>query len=266
MITIREITDFLESIAPLSYQEEYDNSGLLIGDHDTLIDGAVICLDVTPAVVKEAIDRKCGLIIAHHPLIFRGLKRLTGTTPVEQSVIDAIRNDIAVYAIHTNLDNVLLNGVNGKIAERLGLHDITVLAPHEGGSIIGRGAGVVGILSEDISENEFLAHLKESMELKLIRHTQLLGNRVQRIAVCGGSGGFLLSKAIRSGAQFFVSADFKYHDFFDANGRIVIADIGHFESERFTMDLLVDLLRINFSTFAAHLTKTVTNPITYYPW
>lgn len=265
MIRIKEITDYLESVAPLVLQESYDNSGLLIGNSESSIESALISLDVTPAVVKEAIDRQCGMIISHHPLIFRGLKRLTGNTYVEEAVIAAVRNDIAVYAIHTNLDNVLQNGVNGRIAGRIGLENIQVLSPHPVDRDEGRGAGVVGTLPNALEEADFLAHLKNSMDLKVIRHTPLLGRRVQRVAICGGSGSFLLPLAIRSGAEFFVSADFKYHDFFDAEGRIVVADIGHFESERFTMDLLADLIRTKFSTFAAHLTMTVTNPINFYP-
>ena len=261
---IKEITDYLESVAPLSLQEEYDNSGLLIGSADAEIASALICLDITPSVVKEAAGRKCPLIISHHPLIFRGLKKITGATYVEQAVIEAIRNDIAIYAIHTNLDNVLLYGVNGKIAQRIGLHDIKVLLPHPHVPSPDSGAGAVGVLSKTLSEGDFLAHLRQTMELKVIRHTPLLGNVVQKVAVCGGAGGFLLSEAIAAGAQFFVSADFKYHDFFNAERRIVIADIGHFESERFTMDLMAELIQIKFPTFAAHLTETVTNPITYY--
>jgi dinuclear metal center YbgI/SA1388 family protein len=260
---IREISDYLESIAPLSLQEEYDNSGLLIGSYEQQVESALITLDVTPEIVKEAIDKKCGLIISHHPLIFRGLKRITGQTYVEKAVALAIKNDIAVYAIHTNLDNVLKNGVNGKIAEKLGLQGVEVLSPS--GDEPGRGSGVVGGLPHLHSEKEFLEHLRDSMELKMIRHTPLTGQKVQKVAVCGGSGSFLLPRAMAAGAQFFVSADFKYHDFFNAEGRIVIADIGHFESERFTMDLLADLMRIKFPTFAPHLTEKVTNPITYYP-
>jgi dinuclear metal center YbgI/SA1388 family protein len=262
---IRELTDFLESVAPLSLQEDYDNSGLLVGDPDTRIRRALICLDATPAVVEEAVEKDCDLIISHHPIIFRGLKRLTGSTYVERTVIEAIRNDIALYAIHTNLDNVLIDGVNGKIARRLGLVDCTVLAPKAGEAETGFGAGLVGNLPESLAEEAFLAWLRDKMELQVIRHTPLLGRPVQRVAVCGGSGSFLLPHAIASEAQVFVSGDFKYHEFFDADGRIVVADIGHFESERFTMDLIAELIQRKFPNFAAQLTTTVTNPITYYP-
>ena len=261
---ISEITSYLESIAPLSLQESYDNSGLLVGDRNAEVDGALICLDVTPGVVEEAIMLGTGLIVGHHPLIFKGLKRLTGQSAVERAVIQAIRHDIAIYAIHTNLDNVLRDGVNGRIADRLGLASRSVLAPMDTPLGAGYGAGIVGQLSEPVPEEAFLAYLKEKMELRVIRHTPFLGQPVQTIAICGGSGSFLLPAAIDSGAGFYVSADFKYHDFFDADEKIVIADIGHFESERFTIDLIGDLIRRKFPNFAARLTTTVTNPITYY--
>jgi len=261
---ISEITTWLESVAPLSLQESYDNSGLLVGDPSAEVQSALICLDVTPAVVAEAIARNCGLIIGHHPVIFDGLKRLTGTTAVEQVVLKAIRHDIAIYAIHTNLDNVLQDGVNGRIADRLGLQDRAILAPKETALGSGYGAGMVGRLKSSLSEAAFLAFLHDKMDLNVIRHTQLLGKKVETVAVCGGSGSFLLPAAITSGAQVYVSADFKYHEFFDAEQKIVIADIGHFESERFTIDLIGDLIRRKFPNFAAQLTTTVTNPITYY--
>ena len=264
-ITIKALTDYLESIAPLALQEDYDNAGLLVGDATAEIDRALISLDVTPDVVNEAADKGYKLIIAHHPVIFRGLKRLTGETYVEQAVIMAIRRDIAIYAIHTNLDNVLQDGVNGEIAGRIGLIDTEVLSPLESSGDNGHGAGVIGAMPESVTEGAFLAHLRETMKLQSFRHTQLTGRIVGKVAVCGGSGSFLLPKAIAAGAQVYVSADFKYHEFFDANGKILIADIGHYESERFTMDLIADLIRRKFPTFAAQLTTIVTNPITYYP-
>jgi putative NIF3 family GTP cyclohydrolase 1 type 2 len=193
------------------------------------------------------------------------LKRLTGSNYVERTVIEAIRNDIALYAIHTNLDNVLEDGVNGKIAARLGLNDCKVLVPKGLDQNLSYGAGIVGNLPESLAEEAFLAWLRDKMELQMIRHTPPLGRPVQRVAICGGSGSFLLQQAIAADAQIFVSGDFKYHEFFDADGRIVVADIGHFESERFTMDLIAELIQRKFPNFAAQLTTTVTNPITYYP-
>src|SRR5690606_20213437 len=217
---IREITTYLESIAPLHLQEDYDNAGLLVGSLDDEVESTLICLDVTPAIVDEAIEKGCGLIIGHHPVIFRGLKRLTGETFVEKAVIQAIRHGIAIYAIHTNLDNILQDGVNGMIADRLGLTDRHVLAPREDPGMHDVGAGMVGTLPKSMSEGAFLDFLRVRMELRVIRHTRLLGVPVSKVAVCGGSGSFLLARAIASGAQVYVSADFKYHDFFDAEDRI----------------------------------------------
>ncbi len=265
MIHIREITDYLETIAPLHLQEEYDNAGLIIGDREREIQSALVCLDVTPAIVAEAASKHCGLIIAHHPLIFHPIKRLTGESLVERAVVGAIRQDIAVYAIHTNLDNVLSNGVNSRIADRLGLQDLRVLRPHPSDDAGAHtGAGVIGSLKNPLPESEFLAHLKERMQLRVIRHTALTGRSVRDVAVCGGAGSFLLEDAIRAGAQVFVSADFRYHQFFDADDRIFIADIGHYESEQFTMLLLRDLLRQAFPAFSAVITELVTNPVRYY--
>lgn len=260
---LKLITDYLESIAPLDLQESYDNAGLLVGSPEMEVSSALVCLDSTPDVIDEAVRRECNLVIAHHPVIFGGLKRLTGGTYIERAVISAIRNDIAVYAIHTNLDNVLQNGVNGRIADILDLSERAVLSPKEG-TDANTGAGVIGNLPRAMSPSAFLAYLRERMQLELIRHTAPAGDVIEKIAVCGGSGSFLLEEAVTQGAQCFVTADFKYHQFFDADGRILIADIGHYESEQFTMDLIVDLLREKFPNFAACSSETITNPITYF--
>jgi dinuclear metal center YbgI/SA1388 family protein len=264
MIRISDLTQYLESVAPLHLQESYDNSGLILGNADQTVTQALICLDVTVGVVREAVEKGCNLIIAHHPLIFRGLMKINGSNEVERAVILAIRHDIGVYAIHTNLDNVLQDGVNGRIAEHLGLQSTEVLAPRTEGAA-GTGSGVIGHLAEALGAWDFLHFLRERMELAVIRHTALPEVPVKSVAVCGGSGSFLLEQAKRAGAQAFVSADFKYHDFFGADGQILIADIGHYESERFTMDLIRDLIMRKFPNFAAQLTRTVTNPISYYP-
>ncbi|MFN0015746.1 MAG: Nif3-like dinuclear metal center hexameric protein, partial [Saprospiraceae bacterium] len=197
----------------------------------------------------------------HHPIVFRGLKRLNGATYVERTVMQAIRDDIALYAIHTNLDNVHRQGVNAKIAEKLGLHDTRILSPKAGQTDI--GAGLVGQLADPMTELDFLRHIKTALSSGCIRHTALLGQSVRRVAVCGGSGSFLLADAMRAGADVFVTADFKYHEFFDADGRIVVADVGHFESEQFTIELLHGIVRDNFPNFALHLTEVHTNPVFY---
>lgn len=336
---IRTLLNYLEEIAPPQYQEGYDNSGLIVGDSGEEAKGAVICLDSTEAVVEEAHRVGANLIIAHHPIVFKGLKRLTGRNYVERTVIKAIRYGIAIYAIHTNLDNVYSRGVNAKIAERLGLENTRILAPKremqqlrlsipaqeapalraafseleedvelqlpggENGAanvqalirfesgrmpVVRRlleekagwngegslsllqnpsplvGSGMIGDLPEAMDEKAFLKNIKERMQVSVIRHTALQGKQVSRVALCGGAGGFLLSHAIRQGADFFITADYKYHEFFDADGRIVIADIGHFESEQFTIDLIYQLIKNKFRNFAVRCTEEVTNPVKYY--
>ena len=263
---IKEIIDHLESIAPPIFQENYDNSGLIIGDAQENITGALICLDSTEAIVDEAIQKNCNLIIAHHPIIFSGLKSVTGANYIEKTIIKAIKNDICIYAIHTNLDNVLENGVNQRIAEKLGLQNLKPLDPKQvsGFEAYTIGSGIIGELERELNEEVFLNHLKSKMKARIIRHTKLRGKMVKKVAVCGGSGSFLLPLAIDQEADVFVTADFKYHQFFDANDKIVIADIGHYESEQFTIDLLHNIISKKFTNFAAHCTKLNTNPIKYF--
>jgi dinuclear metal center YbgI/SA1388 family protein len=364
-VTIKEVTDYLEAIAPPDYQESYDNSGLITGSPAWGVKGILVTLDCIEAVVDEAITTKCNLIIAHHPIIFKGLKRLTGKNYVERTIIKAIENQIAIYAIHTNLDHIH-TGVNRKICEKIGLKNLKILQPktdtlaklvtfvphqhseevlnalyragagqignykncsfqvqgkgtfmpndqaapfignsnqqesvdeirlevifpeHLTSRIVGAlkqthpyeevahyisslknenqevGAGMTGELESPLEPIEFLRRLKTSMELITIRHTKLLDRPVKKVAVCGGSGSFLLSKAIQAKSDVFITADFKYHEFFDAENAITIADIGHYESEIFTKDLLKEVLIRNFPTFAINFSKTVTNPISYF--
>ncbi|MFN8310547.1 MAG: Nif3-like dinuclear metal center hexameric protein [Chitinophagales bacterium] len=361
---IKEIAAFLESIAPLSFQESYDNCGLLVGNEENQVRKALITLDCTEAVVEEAIRENCDLIIAHHPIIFSGLKKLNGKNYVERTVISAIKNNIAIYAIHTNYDNVW-NGVNAKIAERLGLTETKILVPKSGllkklqtyipvenydsvsGAVFAAGAGQMGNYSETAFRSEgtgqyrgnsnshpaigkagalektpeskfetiFPAHLESAVVKALlnshpyeevaydlipvsnayaqmgsgmigklprplpgmeflkmvkgafqtgcVRHTAVLEKPVETVAICGGSGNFLLSAAKAQGADALVTADFKYHEFFDAENRILIADVGHFESEQFTRQLLYQHLTEKFPTFALHLSETNTNPVNY---
>ena len=263
--TIKEIFDYLHSIAPFQYQEGYDNAGLIVGDSGQVCTGVITCLDSTEAVIDEAIALGANLVVAHHPIVFRGLKRFTGKDYVEKAVIKAIKNDVAIIAIHTNLDNVISNGVNERIAKQLELKDITPLrvkmeVDQTNGAV---GSGVIGHLAKPLAEMDFLNTLKSKMNASMVKYTQLLGKEVHKVAVCGGVGGFLLDDAIRAGADVFVTSDYKYHEFFDANDKIVIADIGHYESEQFTINLLQDLISRKFSTFAAHCTKINTNPVNY---
>ncbi len=264
MTRVREVINFLEEIAPLNLQESYDNSGLIFGFPEEVITGIIISLDLTEEVLEEAIEKGCNMVVSHHPIIFRGIKKFTGYY-VDRVVAKAIKNDITIYAIHTNLDNVLENGVNGKIANMLHLEETSVLKPKPGMELSDEiGSGVVGYLNKPIEEKAFLAILKEKMGLNVVKHTALLDKKVEKIAVCGGSGSFLLDAAKSVNADVFITADYKYHEFFDADGDIIIIDIGHYESERFTINLLYELITKNFSNFAAHCTKVNTNPIKYY--
>jgi dinuclear metal center YbgI/SA1388 family protein len=362
---IADIVTCLESVAPPSLQEGYDNAGLLTGQASWTCTGVLCTLDATEAVIQEAIEKNCNCVVAHHPIIFSGLKKINGKNYVERAIITAIKNDIAIYAIHTNLDNVLA-GVNGKMADRLSLTNRQILSPKPatlkklftfvpveqaeqvraaifsaGGGHIGNysecsfgvegagtfkggpgthpfagkpgerhaekelkievvfpawlqgaitgammaahpyeevaydvidlfnshpglGAGLFGQLPQPMEEKAFLALVKKQFGVPVIRHTPLQGKPVQKIALCGGAGSFLVSKALAAGADVYITADMKYHEFFDADGRLVIADIGHFESEQFTTDLLAAHLQEKFPTFAVLKTGIVTNPVHYF--
>ena len=362
---IKDVISSLETLAPPSLQEGYDNAGLITGDGNVDCTGILISLDATTAVVNEAKEKGCNLIVSHHPIVFSGLKKITGKNYVQKAVINAIKNDIALYAIHTNLDNVL-NGVNGRIAELVGLKNISVLAPKEnqlkklytfvpithsdnvrqaifdaGGGHIGNykecsfntegfgtfkggldtdpyvgkpgelhkeneikievifppwlegrilksllethpyeevaydvikldnrfsliGSGVIGELKEPLDGKVFLKTLKEKFKLKVIKHTELLNKLISKVAVCGGAGSFLISSALAAEADVFITSDVKYHEFFDANDKMVIADIGHYESEQFTINLLQEFLEQKFPTFAVLKTEVNTNPVRYF--
>lgn len=363
---IKDILSEIERFAPLPYQESYDNCGVQVGDTAREAKGALLSLDVTEAVIEEAIAAGCNLIIAHHPLIFSGLKSITGRNYVERVVLKAIKHDITIYAAHTNLDNVQA-GVNRKIAEKLKLKHARILAPVKGKlyklityvpqkhtdalrealfqaglgqvgaysecsfSVAGSGsfrpsavshpaigtaggsrevlaedrlevlvpeylkstaiaalkknhpyeevayelialenedhtigAGMIGQLEAPVPAIDFLKFVKEHMETDCIRHTALHKATVQTIAVCGGAGSFLLKNAIAAGADVFITGDYKYHQFFDAEDKIVIADIGHYESEHFTIEIFSEIIKEKFPNFALLFTKTNTNPVNYY--
>jgi dinuclear metal center YbgI/SA1388 family protein len=362
---IAAIISFLESLANPSLQEQYDNAGLITGSPGWECQGIICSLDATEEVVKEAMAKKCNLIVAHHPIIFSGLKKINGKNYVEKTVITAIKNDIAIYAIHTNLDNVI-DGVNGKMAKMIGLQNLSILSPKEntlkklftfvpvnkaedvrnaifsaGGGQIGNynecsfnaegtgtfkagpgadpyvgdigkqhrekelkleviipaylegaivaamkaahpyeevaydvvtlanrhpqtGSGILGELVQPMMEDAFLKLLKSTFDLSVIRHTQLISRPLKKVALCGGAGSFLIASALRASADIYITADLKYHEFFDANGRMVIADIGHFESEQFTISLLQEVLEQKFPTFAVLKTEVRTNPVFYF--
>jgi dinuclear metal center YbgI/SA1388 family protein len=361
-----DIISVLETFAPPTYQESYDNSGLQVGSPNKEVTGVLLTLDITEAVIDEAVAKGCNMIVAHHPIIFSGLKRLSGRTYVERVVEQAIRKDIILYAAHTNLDNARA-GVNAIIAEKLGLQNTAILqmmrttlrklytyAPQNaadkvrdalfaaGAGDIGKyrecsfntpgtgtfkpdadanpeigraggprewvdevkievlvqqhkearilqalfdahpyeevafefvhlhnanqelGAGLIGSLPEPMEEKAFLHHLKSAMNTACIRHTALPGKPIQKVALCGGSGSFLLKEALAAGADIFITADYKYHQFFDADGRIIIADIGHWESEQYTPELLRRILAPKMPNFALLLAETQTNPVNYF--
>ncbi|WP_162053925.1 Nif3-like dinuclear metal center hexameric protein [Pontibacter pamirensis] len=364
MPKIKDITNLLERLAPLRYQESYDNAGLQTGDAQAEVTGVLLTLDCTEAVIDEALKKGCNLIVAHHPVIFKGLKQLTGRNYVERTIIKAIQHNIAIYASHTNLDNVLY-GVNTKIADKLELQQQRILinkpqtlmqlvsfvpventdevlqALHKAGAgnigeysncsfqvtgtgsflpsdkaspAIGQagkaeevqenrievlfpaylqstvmaalqkahpyeevahylyslenqnqevGIGMIGELAEEMTEEAFLAYLKQKMQLQGLRYTTIGDKKVKRVAVCGGAGSFLIKDAIRQGADAFVTGDVKYHEFFDAESQLMIADIGHYESEVFTKEIFYDTISKNFSNFAVLISEVNTNPVRY---
>ncbi len=258
---IQDITDAIEVLAPLSYAEDFDNVGLLIGTPQTRISGVLVTLDTLEATVDEAIVKKCNLIVSFHPIIFNGLKKINGNSYVERVVLKAIQNDIAIYATHTALDNSN-KGVNAKICAILGLQNTTILLPKEN-SNLQVGMGMVGEFTEAMEENDFLHFVKKTMKTACIRHSEKLHKPIKRVAVLGGSGSFAISKVIHVKADAYLSADFKYHDFFKAEKQLLLADIGHYESEQFTKELLVEYLTKKFTNFAILLSEKSTNPIYY---
>ena len=362
---LKEIVQFIENKFPLETQESYDNCGLTYGHLENKLNGILVCLDVTEEVVNEAIKKESNLIISHHPVIFRGVTKIDGSKMNLRVLEKCIQHNIALYALHTNLDNHL-SGVNKKISNRIGIENPKILQPKnntlvklsvyipfdnieqvedalfkQGAGSIGDytdcsfkakgvgtfrpiknanptigekeikesvdefkaeylvrtrdlnnvlnamwdshpyeevaheivpimnvdseiGSGMVGFLEEEMEEIEFLNKIKKSFNIKCIKHTALRGNKIKKIAVCGGSASFLLEQAIRKEADVFITSDFKYHEYFDAENKILILDIGHWESEQFTTNLIGRILNENFSNFGLHLTEVNTNPVNYF--
>ena len=258
---IRNIIQHLESVAPLEYQEDYDNSGLIAGDAEKDCAGILVSLDCTQGVVREAIEKNCNFIVSHHPLIFRPVPSITPENGVGRTLIAAIQAGIVIYAMHTNLDNIL-SGVNARMADKLGLANRKILLPKSLSPFL--GSGLIGDFKQVLSETQFMKHLKDLFGIPVIRHSPLTGKPVSRVALCGGAGSFLIPNALQAGADFFISADIKYHEFFSGEGEMVIADIGHFESEQFTVDLLHDVIHEKFPNFAVLKSGIVTNPVNYY--
>lgn len=278
---VKDVLQELEAFAPSYLQESYDNAGLIVGNAQWNCSGILCSLDVTEEVINEAIASGCNLVIAHHPIIFSGIKKLNGKNYVEKTVIAAIKNDIAIYAIHTNLDNVL-EGVSGVMADRLGLMDKKILLPkrdvssstelHSNSNFDGAiqidnqsiGSGIIACLPEPMEEKNFLQMLQTCFHLSIIKHSPLLHKPIKKVAICGGAGSFLIKQALAVGADVFVTSDLKYHEFFDVEGQILVADIGHWESEQFTTGLLIDILQAKFPTFAVLKSVIKTNPVNYF--
>jgi dinuclear metal center YbgI/SA1388 family protein len=362
---LKTLTDCIEEKAPLSLQESYDNSGLIIGSHDMEIHKALVTMDVTEKVMKEAIKKGCKLIISHHPLIFGNIKKINSKNVTEKLIISAIKNDIAIYAAHTNFDNIS-HGVNEILGKKLGLSNLKILQPKEnllkklitfcpvkhvtkvqaalfsaGAGHIGNydccsyntsgegtfralenanpfvgkpheihhekevkievifpaykqsslihalisahpyeevaydifplhnsfnqvGSGMMGYVEKPKTEKEFLDHLKKSLDIKAIRHSPLLNKKIKTVAFCGGSGSFLIKEALAANVDAFITADLKYHNFFEPENRFLLADIGHYESEQFTKELIVDCIKKKFPKFAILNSEVNTNPVNYY--
>ena len=362
---LSDVTNFLEELAPLQLQESYDNAGLLIGEPEMKISGVLVAVDLTEEVLKEAQDKKCNLVITHHPLIFKGIKKITGRSAEERMIAEAIRKDVAIYAMHTNLDNVN-TGVNKILSEKIGLEHVKILLPKEellfklvtfcprpdaekvrialfnaGAGHIGNydscsfnvegtgsfrgsddtnpyvgekgklnyepevrieviypgyygskilkalldthpyeevaydiyplanklhsaGAGMIGVLPEETTEEAFLAKVKQITGISCIRHSGFIGRKVRKVALCGGAGSFLITKALSEKADIFMTGDLKYHDFFLAEKKILIADIGHYESEQFVKELIYRELIKKFSNFAVLISEASTNSVNYF--
>ena len=257
----KQVFDALEQYAPLPLQDSYDNAGLQIGlTAEQEVAGALLCLDVTEAVIDEAERMGCNLIVAHHPLLFRGLKSITGQSYVERCVIKAIQKGIGIYAAHTNLDNAE-GGVNYRIAATLGLTCLSFLDAKPGA--VAAGAGVIGELPVAEDELEFLERVKALFGIRCMSHNQLRGRKIRRVALCGGAGGFLLSDAIAQGADVFLTGEMRYHDYFGHEGELLIAEMGHYESEQYTIDLLAEVLHRQFPELKIVRTSLNTNPINY---
>jgi dinuclear metal center YbgI/SA1388 family protein len=224
----------------------------------------MVCLDCTEQVLDEAIAKGCNMIVSHHPPIFYGVKKITGGNMTERIIQKAIKHDLILYAIHTNLDNTLTNGVNEQIARKLGLDIDGILRPSSVTADPMVGAGLIGYFSEPLTELQFLQRVKERMKTGIIRHSGLTHKPILRVALCGGSGSFLIEDARRAGVQAMVTSDIKYHYFFEPDHDLLLCDIGHYESEQFTIELLQSLISGNFTTFAAHCTGINTNPVQYF--
>ena len=253
-MTISTLIDYLDAELHPEYQEKYDNAGFLLGNPSQECHGALVALDVTDDVIEEARERGANLIVTHHPMIFGGIKRITPSDALGRFIFKLIKNDIAVYAAHTNLDN-LKEGVNGILAQVLGLTDCHILRQLDGQPSPEVGAGMVGNLPYPMPTQAFLEQVKICLGLPLLRVSDIAKPSVSRVAICGGAGSFLIDDAVASHADIYLTGDMKYHDFQRAEGRITLADIGHFESEQFSKELIYSTISKKFSNFACFISE-----------
>ena len=258
---IKDITDVIERFAPLAWQASYDNAGLIVGRPDDEVHGALLAVDVTDEVLDEAEREGCDLVITHHPLVFHPLKRFNSADSVQRCVERAIRRGIALYACHTNLDSAP-GGMSWCLAGILGVEKLRVLEPSTADEKV--GFGVVGELPAPISAADFLRRIGRELHAGVIRHSDIVGGEVRRVAVCTGAGASLIGLARAAGADFYVTADLKYNDFMTPDGALTVADVGHFESEYCAIRLLFDVLSKNFRTFALRRSERSRNPVNYW--
>ena len=251
---LQDIINIIESVAPLSYQESWDNSGLQVGDRNAKVHAALLTVDVTESVVNEAINKHCDLIISHHPLLFHGLKQITGSTPQERCVEKAIRHNIAIYSSHTSMD-AYLHGVSGKIADKLGISNYRILSPSQTNDNV--GLGVIGQLKAPMKSEDFVRIVQRTFGCSL-RYIEACKPEVQTIAVCGGAGAEFVGMAIAQGADFYITADMKYHEMQAAYGQIGVIDLDHWTSEHFTREIFDELLKQHITT---HIAETDATPV-----
>lgn len=249
----------LEAEVPLAWQESYDNAGLAVGSPEAEVEKILLALDITEEVVDEAIREGAQMVVSHHPIIFRPIKRLADENRQQRTIAKAIRHGVALYAAHTNLDSAPTMGISHHLAGLLGVQVESVL---EQGADEGVGIGIVGNLSQSVPTEEFLDHIKDVLGVEALRHSTVRVESVQRVAICSGSGGSLVEAAEKSGADVYISADFKYHDFVDAD-RMVLVDVGHFESEICAIEILFDILSKKITTFALRKSACAENPVKY---
>jgi dinuclear metal center YbgI/SA1388 family protein len=264
-VKIKQVLSALEQFAPLPLQESWDNAGLQVGLTEAEVSGALLCLDVNEQVIDEAIRKGCNLVVSHHPLLFRGLKQIGDSHYVQRCVIKAIKNDIVVVSMHTNMDNAKM-GVNWKIAEKMGLEDVRFLSPltsNPSPLMVEAGSGVIGILPEAMAADDFILMVKKQFGVECAMCNELLRKPIRKVAICGGAGDFLLDDAVAQGADAFITGEMHYHVFFDYEQKIQICVIGHYQSEQYTSEIFRDIIQKECQGVRTEIAETNTNPILY---